>query len=254
MVQLLERDAHADFAQLSHPATRRRRYQIDAPADAAPAAAPAAAPDVPPTPPPPPPDAAPIRTTGRVIDKLGKPIRGATVTVSGTDVTATTDRRGRFVIKAPLEAELSVEKTGFELQLAIVSGASLDDIVLLGSEDLSETIEVKADAPVPTAGAAQLDRQDLQRVPGTGGDVVRTLTVMPGVVNLQLPIGYSGVVIRGSSPQDSQDPRRRLRDPGAVSQHRVPRDLAGRVDRDARLHPGRLRRRVRASRRRASSR
>ncbi len=162
----------------------------DAPVDAAPA--------------PPARDVTPISTTGRVIDKLGKPIRGATVTVEGSDVTATTDKRGRFFIKAPLQAELSVEKSGFELQLAIVSSASLDDIVLLGSEDLSETIEVKADAPVPTAGAAELDRQDIQRVPGTGGDIVRTLTVMPGVVNLQLPIGYSGVVIRGSSPQDSQ--------------------------------------------------
>src|SRR6185312_11557975 len=53
-------------------------------------------------------------------------------------------------------------------------------------------------------GAAQLDRQELQRVPGTGGDVVRALTVMPGVVNMQVPLGYAGVVIRGSSPQDSK--------------------------------------------------
>ncbi|HEY1817994.1 MAG TPA: TonB-dependent receptor [Kofleriaceae bacterium] len=145
-----------------------------------------------------------IATTGRVIDKLGKPVRGATVTVEGTDVHTTTNRFGRFSIKAPFQSELTIEKSGFELQLAIVSGESLDDVVLLGSADLSETIEVKADAPVPTAGAAELDREELQRVPGTGGDVVRTLTVMPGVVNLQLPIGYSGVVIRGSSPQDSQ--------------------------------------------------
>jgi len=146
----------------------------------------------------------PIVTTGRVIDKLGKPIRGAIVTVEGSDVTTKTDRTGRFVIKAPLDGELTVEKSGFELQLAIVTGRALDDILLLGSEDLQETIEVHGEPPVPTAGAAELDRQDLQRVPGTGGDVVRTLTVMPGVVNLQLPIGYSGVVIRGSSPQDSQ--------------------------------------------------
>ena len=33
---------------------------------------------------------------------------------------------------------------------------------------------------------------------------MRALTVMPGVVNLQIPLGYSGVVIRGSSPQDSK--------------------------------------------------
>jgi outer membrane receptor protein involved in Fe transport len=145
-----------------------------------------------------------ITTTGRVIDKLGKPIRGAVVTVEGGAAHATTNRFGRYTIKAPLESELTIEKPGFELQLAIVSSESLDDVVLLGSEDLSETIEVKGEPPVPTAGAAELDREDLQRVPGTGGDVVRTLTVMPGVVNLQLPIGYSGVVIRGSSPQDSQ--------------------------------------------------
>ena len=33
---------------------------------------------------------------------------------------------------------------------------------------------------------------------------MRTLTAMPGVVNVQIPLGYSGVVIRGSSPQDSK--------------------------------------------------
>jgi len=33
---------------------------------------------------------------------------------------------------------------------------------------------------------------------------VRALSAMPGVANFQLPLGYSGVVIRGSSPQDSK--------------------------------------------------
>jgi hypothetical protein len=150
------------------------------------------------------PDEPIIATTGRVIDKLGKPIRGATVSAEATGVSTTTDRYGRFTIKAPNHGELTIEKTGFEEQLAIVTSGSLDDVLLLGSEDLQETIEVKGEPPPPAAGAAQLDRQDLERVPGTGGDVVRTLTVMPGVVNLQLPIGYSGIVIRGSSPQDSQ--------------------------------------------------
>jgi hypothetical protein len=145
-----------------------------------------------------------ITTTGRVIDKLGKPIRGAIVTAEATGVSVTTDRYGRFTIKAPKNGELTIEKSGFEEQLAVVTSGSLDDVLLLGSEDLQETIEVKADAPPPVAGAAELDREDLQRVPGTGGDIVRTLTVMPGIVNLQLPLGYSGVVIRGSSPQDSQ--------------------------------------------------
>src|SRR3954468_20021543 len=70
--------------------------------------------------------------------------------------------------------------------------------------EAGETIEVRGEAPAASPGAAQLDRSELQRIPGTGGDVVRTLTAMPGVVNLQVPLGYTGVVIRGSSPQDSK--------------------------------------------------
>ena len=76
--------------------------------------------------------------------------------------------------------------------------------MLLTTRRPRETIEVQGEAPLAAPGAAQLDRQELQRVPGTGGDIVRALTVMPGVVNMQMPLGYSGVVIRGSSPQDSK--------------------------------------------------
>ena len=138
-----------------------------------------------------------------MIDKFGKPVRNATVTTESGDKT-TTDKQGFFRIKAPQNSQLTIEKDGLEVGLAVVTQPLLDDIVLLSLDDLSETIEVKGDAPVTTAGAAQLDRQELERLPGTGGDVVRTLSLMPGVVNLQIPLGYSGVVIRGSSPQDSQ--------------------------------------------------
>ncbi|HET9619801.1 MAG TPA: TonB-dependent receptor plug domain-containing protein [Kofleriaceae bacterium] len=72
------------------------------------------------------------------------------------------------------------------------------------AETSSETIEIRGEAPPTTAGAEKLDRNELQRIPGTGGDVVRALTAMPGVVNLQIPLGFTGVVIRGASPQDSK--------------------------------------------------
>jgi hypothetical protein len=79
-----------------------------------------------------------------------------------------------------------------------------DEVDLDLAVDLEEVIEISGEAPSPSQGAASLDRDEIQRLPGTGGDVVRSLTAMPGVVNLQVPLGYSGVVIRGSSPQDSR--------------------------------------------------
>ena len=149
------------------------------------------------------PDPQPITVTGRVIDNLGRPIGKVTVTLEGATEHATTDRDGRFQIVAPVGATLVVSSARHGVALATVSGAVLDDIVLL-LDLASEKIEVKGIAPTAALGAARLDREALQRIPGTGGDVVRALTAMPGVVNQQLPLGYSGVVIRGASPQDSK--------------------------------------------------
>jgi hypothetical protein len=144
-----------------------------------------------------------IKVTGRVIDSLGRPIRGASVKIENAGDRVTTDGGGRFTIEAPLGTTLVVTSDRHGSALANVTGPELGDIVQL-SDLGNEKIEVRGQAPTAAAGAAQLDREDIQRLPGTGGDVVRALTAMPGVVNLQIPLGYSGVVIRGSSPQDSK--------------------------------------------------
>ena len=150
-----------------------------------------------------PPPAQTTKVRGRVINSLGKPVRGAKVSIEGSSEGVRTGGDGWFRIDAPIGATLVIEAQNYEVGLAVVGGAKLDDTVLLTPSQASETIEVSGEAPPPAQGAAKLDRKELQRVPGTGGDIVRALTVMPGVVNLQIPLGYSGVVIRGSSPQDS---------------------------------------------------
>jgi hypothetical protein len=153
------------------------------------------------------PDAAPVvkvPVTGRVVDMYGKPVRGAKVGIEGTSERVTTDPQGRFVTSAPVGATIVVEGDAYQTAIASVLAAGpLGDIVALPAA-MAETIELKGEAPPAAPGAAQLDRGELQRVPGSGGDIVKALTVMPGVVNLQIPLGYSGVVIRGSSPQDSK--------------------------------------------------
>jgi len=142
--------------------------------------------------------------SGRVIDAFGKPVAGATVGVEGGTDTVKTARDGTFQLTAVIGSTLVIERAGFDPGLANASATKLDDIVLLKAGTNSETIEVSGEAPAASPGAAVLDRSELQRIPGTGNDIVRALTAMPGVVNLQIPLGYSGVVIRGSSPQDSK--------------------------------------------------
>ena len=144
-----------------------------------------------------------ITVSGRVIDTLGKPIKGAQVNVENETAITTTDKQGTFVVQAPVGATLIINSEKYGAALATVTGPVLEDTVLL-LDLTSEKIEVVGRAPTAAVGAAQLTREELQRIPGTGGDVVRTLTAMPGVVNTQLPQGYSGVVIRGASPQDSK--------------------------------------------------
>ena len=165
----------------------------------------------PPTPPEPAPlgevhvEAPRIPIQGRVINALGRPVRGATVTVEGTDVTTTTDRSGSYKLAGVATgATLVIDAKGYQTGLATVSVGVVDDVVLLGIKESTETIEVTGEGPPAAPGAAKLDRSEVQRIAGTGNDLVRTLSAMPGVVNFQLPLGYSGVVIRGSSPQDSK--------------------------------------------------
>ena len=159
-----------------------------APADAPPAEAP---------------PAPKITATGRVIDQLGRPIRGAQIKIEGAAEGVLSDADGRFTIEAPLGASLVVTSERHALALASVTGPAIDDIVQL-FDIANEKIEVRGETPIAASGSAELDREDIQRLPGTGGDVVRALNAMPGVVNAQIPLGYSGVVIRGSSPQDSK--------------------------------------------------
>ncbi|MDB4953622.1 MAG: TonB-dependent receptor [Myxococcales bacterium] len=148
-----------------------------------------------------------ITITGRVIDSFGKPIRNATVSIEAMPqiAPATTDKQGRYRLAGvAIGAAVVISIEGYQTGLATVAGPLIDEVVLLSDKQATEVIEVQGEAPPASPGAAKLDRTELQRIPGTGNDLVRTLSAMPGIVNFQFPLGYSGVVIRGSSPQDSK--------------------------------------------------
>lgn len=142
--------------------------------------------------------------SGRVIDARSNPVASADVSVENGEAETTTDRDGTFRISAPIGATLIVSREGYNVALAAVTGVAVADVVVLAAGMTAETIVIRGEAPAASPGAANLDRSDLARIPGAGSDIVRALTAMPGVVNMQLPLGYSGFAIRGSSPQDSK--------------------------------------------------
>jgi len=138
---------------------------------------------------------------GRIIDSLGKPVRGAMISCG--EASSTTNAKGEYAIACPTNGDLVILKEGYAAGIG-TAGEHIDDIVLLSEAQATETIEVTGEAPVAAPGAARLTREQIQRIPGTGNDIMRSLQAMPGVASYPLPIGASGVVIRGSSPQDSK--------------------------------------------------
>lgn len=143
-----------------------------------------------------------VTVRGRIVDAGGQPIAGAVVQ-SESGETITTDARGEYAITAAPGSVLVVVKDGFASGVGTATTAR-EDVVLLEAARASETIEVRGEAPESAQGAARLGRQELQRLPGAGNDIMRTLSAMPGVASYPLPLGSSGIVIRGSSPQDSK--------------------------------------------------
>jgi len=147
-----------------------------------------------------------VAVAQRVVDgTTGKPIRGATVSTDGDTVLATTDADGRFPVPVVDPATtLIVMATGFEAALIVAAEAEGAEIVLLPEGMASEVIEVEGEAPPATPGATRLDRDEVEHLPGAGGDLIASLDALPGITGGPAARGFSGVVIRGSAPEDSR--------------------------------------------------
>jgi len=143
---------------------------------------------------------------GTVVDAAtGTPVAGATVALEGSDRTRTTDQDGRWVFTGvPVGATLLIGSEKHAVAILIVETADAGEVALLPEGAGAEVIVMEGEAPLAAVGAASLDRDDVQRMPGTSNDLAATLKVLPGVGATSFPVGYSGVVIRGSSPQDSK--------------------------------------------------
>jgi outer membrane receptor protein involved in Fe transport len=149
-----------------------------------------------------------IATTGKLFDvKTGAPVTKATIAIEGSDQPIRPAEDGTFTIPSvALGATLVITADGYEVSLVTVDGTTLPDIPMIPLGGAGETIEITGDAPATAAGAAVLERDEIAHIPGTGNDLLAGLDAMPGVAASPIggPTSFNGVVIRGSSPEDSK--------------------------------------------------
>ncbi|MEC7524799.1 MAG: TonB-dependent receptor [Myxococcota bacterium] len=171
--------------------------------------------------PPPPPPPAPEPTTGtlegQVVGPDGTPVEGARLFVdaSAGDVSrqATTDAEGRFSLEELpagdyLVAVESAEHAAFDETETIAAGEALEVSYRLSRSAAEEEEEPELgvtaviERPRREATRRTIPREALTSIPGTRGDALRVVELLPGVARPPFLAGL--LIIRGAAPQDSE--------------------------------------------------
>jgi TonB family protein len=138
------------------------------------------------------------------------PLAGALVTLTlpdGSKQQVTTDEAGKWQVTG-LPAgryKVHVEAPGFqpvENQEDIVAGEETETTYRLAPVSAVIEITVQGDRPPREVTRRTIERREIERIPGTSGDALRSLQSLPGVAR---PPGLAGLlIVRGSAPQDTQ--------------------------------------------------
>ena len=116
------------------------------------------------------------QVSGKVTDKAGEPLIGATVVVVGTTTGATTGADGRFTIGVPAGGELKISYIGYVEQTVKVSAQSVLDIVLEEDSQMLKDVVVigygTMEKKSVTSSISSIKGDDL--VAGMGGSTIAT--------------------------------------------------------------------------------
>lgn len=159
-------------------------------------------------------DELPAPTTGNLEGKLlvaGEevPLAGAVVVAIGADGSVNetlSDATGywRFEDLAPGTYQVSVNAGGYaeaNLTEAVNVGEATEVVYRLTPESDGIDVIVTGQRPPREVTKRVLDRREIAKVPGTGGDALRSIQSLPGVAR---PPGLAGLlIVRGSSPNDT---------------------------------------------------
>ena len=159
-------------------------------------------------PPPLPPNSGELAATLKIAGS-DVPLAGVEVVITlpdGGESRATTDEQGRFALK-PTPAgryKLKIRAPGF-LEFngneEVAAGEATDLVYRINPQPTGIEILVEGERPAREVTRRTVERREIERIPGTSGDALRSIQSLPGVAR---PPGLAGLlIVRGSSPQDT---------------------------------------------------
>ncbi|WP_437784118.1 TonB-dependent receptor domain-containing protein [Sorangium sp. So ce1097] len=147
------------------------------------------------------------------------PLAGATVSVARAPQAGggapeapaapevTTDERGSFAFLdlPPGRYQVTIAAPGFEplsVEEDIAAGEQVEVKYRLLPRGEGLEVTVRGDRPPREVTKRTLEQREINRIPGTNGDALRSLQNLPGVAR---PPALAGLlIVRGSGPQDTQ--------------------------------------------------
>jgi CarboxypepD_reg-like domain/TonB dependent receptor/TonB-dependent Receptor Plug Domain len=150
---------------------------------------------------------------GKIIEKSTKqPVIGANIRINNTQLGTTTDTAGVFVINnIPIgTCAITISSIGFQTK-------NISEIIITPNKTYYSEIEMLEDPtnldeitvrtfrgeenPLTPVSTFTLSREEIFRNPGSGGDIMRALAVLPGVVSSGAQ--FSAIAARGQGTQDN---------------------------------------------------
>jgi TonB family protein len=138
------------------------------------------------------------------------PLTGARVVISdaaGHRFELTTTGTGEWLLEGvpPGAYHVHVEADGFEpidLDEQVVAGEEAD--VTYRASQASDVLEVTVQGSRPPREVTRrtIERREVDRIPGTSGDALRSLQSLPGLA--RPPAFFGLLIVRGSAPEDTE--------------------------------------------------
>ena len=154
-----------------------------------------------------------ITIYGKVVDKITQqPLPGANVLVANTNFGSSTDLNGKFEIKNlpsgeyQLRASILGYRSVTKTDVMVMSGFASEVIFELEEEAIElEDVVVKSDyfetSRLDLISTRGFSSEEIRRSPGSFEDVIRALSILPGVA--QADAGRNDLVVRGGAPSEN---------------------------------------------------